>query len=304
MRRAIAAFVLLAAGCAAEFPNPMPQSIVVLGTAQDAGRPHIGCAKACCVTAAAQGQHERVASLALRSRRDAWWLVDATPDLPAQVRAMGSLPSGILLTHAHIGHYTGLMYLGREGLNARGMPVHCSEAMAEFLRENAPWDQLVRLGNVELRPFRSGERIVLDGERLSVEAIRVPHRDEYADTHAFGIRVEYLQPLLYLPDLDRWEDWERDLGDVAAAYPLWLVDGSFFSGDELGGRDMSVIPHPPVVTTMDLLEERVRAGRLEVWFTHLNHTNPLWDPESAAAHETARRGFGVARTGQLFRSSD
>lgn len=302
MIRAAAALALCVAACAsapAETATPPAGTaeIVVLGVAQDAGLPHLGCFRACCEAARASGRREPVAALGVRIHGGDWWLVDATPDLPAQVHAMGGLPRGILLTHAHVGHYTGLMYLGREGMNARALPVHCSAAMADFLRTNAPWDQLVRLGNVELRPFRSGDTFELAEGLLKIEAIRVPHRDEYADTHAFGIRLAEHRPLLYLPDLDRWEGWERERAALTAAYPIWLLDGSFFSGDELRGRAASEVPHPPVSVTMDLLQEQVHAGRLEVWFTHLNHTNPLWDAGSAAARETARRGFGVARAG-------
>lgn len=301
MKRAAAALSLLAAACAAPAaPAPGDPAIFVLGTAQDAGRPHLGCFKPCCEALRAERRTERVAALGVRGNDGRWWLVDATPDLPAQVHAMGSAPAGILLTHAHVGHYTGLMYLGREGAHALRMPVHCSEKMAAFLRENAPWDQLVRLGNIELRPFRSGETVALGGG-VRFTSFRVPHRDEYADTHAFGLHGAG-RPLLYLPDIDRWEDWSHDPRRLASLYPVWLVDGSFFSGDELGGRDMSEIPHPTVQHTMDVLEEEVHAGRLTVWFTHLNHTNPLWDAESAAARELARRGFHVARAGQQFTS--
>jgi pyrroloquinoline quinone biosynthesis protein B len=226
-----------------------------------------------------------------------WWLVDATPDLPEQVHRMGELPRGILLTHAHVGHYAGLIYLGREGLGARGIPVHCSEKMAEFLRANAPWDQLVRLGNVELRPFAAGATLALD-PWLEVEPARVPHRDEYADTHAFGIRLRGCLPLLWLPDLDRWSGWEDERNALLARYPALAVDGSFYSAGELDGRDLREIPHPPVVETMDLLARPGSPAR--VWFVHLNHTNPLWDEESEAAREVERRGFRVARRGEVL----
>jgi pyrroloquinoline quinone biosynthesis protein B len=267
---------------------------VILGVAQDAGFPHLGCFRECCETARREGRREPVAALGLIGERG-WWLVDATPDLPEQVHAMGELPRGILLTHAHVGHYAGLMYLGREGMNARGMPVHCSEAMAAFLRENAPWDQLVRLGNVELRPFRTGETLRLD-PWLEVQPERVPHRDEYADTHAFGIRLQGCRPALYLPDLDRWEGW--DAATLLRRYATLLVDGTFFSADELGGRDMSEIPHPTVTRSLDFLGDlAARGGPREIWFLHFNHSNPLLDPGSSEARAVAARGFRAARTG-------
>src|SRR5690606_25277372 len=57
---------------------------------------------------------------------------------------------GVLLTHAHMGHYVGLAHFGREAANTDRLPVWCTSKMAAFSRENAPWDQLVSLGNIEL----------------------------------------------------------------------------------------------------------------------------------------------------------
>ena len=200
---------------------------------------------------------------------------------------MGSMPQGILLTHAHIGHYTGLMYLGREGMNARGMPVYASAKMAEFLRSNAPWDQLVRLGNIELIPFTAGAPIGLD-PAIPVTAFEVPHRNEYADTHSFAIGG-----LLYVPDIDRWEGWQVPW----TSFDTLVVDGTFFNGAELPGRDLREIPHPSVEHTLELLG--ARSAQSPVWFTHLNHTNPLWDKDSQASREVLRNGFRVATPGDV-----
>lgn len=297
--RPAAALVLLAAGCAAANPRVMVcweriPDVISLGAAQDAGFPHLGCFRACCEGARTAGRREPVAALGIVGE-SGWWLVDATPDLPQQVHQMGSLPQGILLTHAHVGHYTGLMYLGREGLNAQRMPVYCSEKMAEFLRANAPWDQLVRLENIEIRPFQTGEILTPD-PWIQIEPIAVPHRNEYADTHALGIMLQDRRPLLYMPDLDRWESgWSQDPGALLNRFPTLVLDGTFYSADDLPGRDMSEIPHPPVVTTLEFLQ---RLGvPHQLWFTHLNHTNPLWDPHSAAAQEAQRIGYSVARSG-------
>lgn len=292
-RRLLLTLAPLAAGCGAfettiDCPPPQP-AVISLGAAQDAGFPHLGCFRPCCESARAEGRHEPVAALGIVGE-SGWWLVDATPDLPQQVHAMGSLPQGILLTHAHVGHYTGLMYLGREGMNARRMPVHCSAKMAEFLRTNAPWDQLVRLENVELRPFEAGADFAPDPWIL-IEPIAVPHRNEYADTHAFGIRVKGCAPLLYMPDLDRWESgWNQDPGDLLNRFPTLVLDGTFYSADDLGGRDMSEIPHPPILTTLEFL--RGLGMEHQLWFTHLNHTNPLWVADAEAAR--------VARAGEIL----
>ena len=79
-----------------------------------------------------------------------------------------------------------------------------------------------------------------------------------------------------------------------------LLDGSFYSADELPDRPVETIGHPLVVDTMNLLEGRVARGELEVHFTHLNHSNPLLDPESAPYAEVHDRGFAIARDGQFF----
>lgn len=279
----------------------MPRALL-LGAAQDGGIPHVGCGCSHCATAAARpAPSHRVAALAIVGRARRWWLVDATPDFPEQVRAMGTLPAGILLTHAHVGHYAGLMYLGREGLHSRDLPVWCSEAMAAFLRGNAPWSQLVELGEIQLRPFRSGEPVDLDGE-LSATPLRVPHRDELADTHAFLVEASGGRRLLYLPDIDGWEAWERDLPALAAGLDYLLLDGTFWSpAEEVPHRDPREIPHPPVPHTMDLLQPVLEARGCTVAFVHLNHSNPLWDAGSAAARAVRQRGFRVGSASDVFR---
>ena len=71
--------------------------------------------------------------------------------------------SGIFLTHAHMGHYTGLMWLGKEVMGAAKVPVHAMPRMAAYLRSNGPWSQLVKLENIELREMRAGEAVPMPG---------------------------------------------------------------------------------------------------------------------------------------------
>lgn len=279
---------------------------VVLGIAQDGGLPHIGCGQLACVRARADSaRRERVAALGLiddaEGRR---FLIDATPDLPSQIESLngGRRPrppidprrpvDGILLSHAHIGHYTGLMYLGREALGARGVPVYATARMARFLRDNAPWSQLVALGNIELRELEPERELSLTPS-LRLSARQVPHRDELSDTIGFVVRGPR-RSLLYVPDIDKWERWERPLEDEVANVDLALLDGTFSSAEELPGRSLAEIPHPLVSETMARLRRRAAlAGR--VLFIHLNHTNPLlWDP----ARRRELGAFRVAKDGE------
>lgn len=300
---------VLVAACATRPPSTVGATrptwrIVSLGCAQDAGFPHLGCFKPCCERARVAGRRESVAALAVESVDSGdWWLIDATPDLPAQIHARGRMPKGILLTHAHIGHYTGLMYLGREGMGTRGMRVYASRRMARFLTDNAPWSQLVALGNILFTEFDDGVPFDLKpGMRVVPHA--VPHRNEFADTHAFAF-----EDLLYVPDIDRWEDWRTEgmsAGAFRRPFEEWktlVVDGTFFDGGELPGRNMKEIPHPTVARTMELLADS-RATPI-VWFTHLNHTNPLWDSGSRASVLLASKGYRVAYAGlELWRTPD
>lgn len=283
--------------------------LVVLGTAQDGGLPHAGCSCERCARARARpARARRVASVAVVAGGQAW-LVDATPDLPAQLEALAEQTArprggvdrapvaGILLTHAHVGHYLGLAWLGFEALNTRELPVRASRRMAALLRASAPWDQLVRLGNIHLVEAAPGVAEELGGG-VRVTPLLVPHRDEYTDTLGFvfaGPRAR----ALYVPDSAPWRQWSRPLPAVLAdeGVDVALIDGCFYSPDELPGRDLSTLAHPLMLESMELLQPLVDAGRVRVIFTHLNHSNPATDPTSAAAAEVRRRGFEIAEEG-------
>ena len=278
---------------------PARVEAVVLGIAQDGGVPHLGCRQPLCVRARRDpSASRRVASLGLvdptAGRR---FVVDATPDFAAQVETLGGIPDGILLTHAHVGHYLGLALLGREVLGAKGMPVYCTPSMARFLKENGPWKRLVELGNITVREVTPGEKISLT-PRLSAVPIRVPHRDEDSDTVAYLVSGP-TRELLWLPDIDKWEKWDRTIERLVAERSLLaFVDGTFFSADEIPGRAIRDIPHPLVPETVSRFGT-APAAPAKVLFVHLNHTNRLlWD--ATARRELERKGFGIAEQGSRF----
>jgi pyrroloquinoline quinone biosynthesis protein B len=287
---ALAAVALIAAKA-----SPPRIEAVVLGIAQDGGVPHLGCRQKLCIEARSDPSKRRhVASLGLidgvSGKR---FLIDATPDFESQVSRLGGLPDGILLTHAHVGHYLGLALLGREVANTREMPVYCTASMAGFLRENRPWSRLVQSKNISIHEIEPDREFALT-ENLRVTALRVPHRDEDSDTVAYVVAGP-ARKLLWLPDIDKWEKWDRRIEDVLETVDVAFVDGTFFSADEIPGRSIAEIPHPLVPETVSLLSNETR--RAKIFFVHLNHTNRLlWDRK-----ETRRlldKGFGVAAEGQ------
>jgi pyrroloquinoline quinone biosynthesis protein B len=282
----------------------------VLGTAQDGGFPHAACEHEACRRARAGELAPRlVASLGLvLPATHEVFLIDATPDIRPQLDALRdvrTLPpdrvdrhpvDGIFLTHAHIGHYLGLAFLGFEAVHTSDLPVWATPRMAAFLTANGPWSQLVSLGNIALRPLASGEPVELSAG-VRVSAFQVPHRDEFSDTVAFVVRGPH-RTVLYVPDTDKWSTWAPPLLERLAGIDVALLDGSFYSTDELPGRSVEQIGHPLMGSTMDLLQQRVDAGHLAVYFTHLNHSNPALLPDSDARREIERRGFAVAAEGQ------
>jgi pyrroloquinoline quinone biosynthesis protein B len=301
-------FALQASGVPdAQLPQDRPL-LIVLGIAQDGGAPQAGCLRPCCADAWSDPtlRHDRTCLALVDPRRPSRWLFECTPDFPAQLHLLNRyMPpqvtpdlAGIFLTHAHIGHYTGLMYLGRESIGASGIPVHAMPRMREFLTRNGPWNQLVRLKNIELRPLEADRPVQL-GADLHVTPLVVPHRDEFSETVAFRIKGPS-RTALFLPDIDKWDRWERPINDVIASVDVAFVDGCFFSEGELPGRDMSQIPHPTIRESMRLMSVLGAEHRNKVHFIHLNHTNPALRPDSEASREIAHAGFRVARKGDII----
>ena len=292
--------------------------VYILGVAQDGGYPHAGCTKRCCSLAWQNpGMRRYVTSLAVvDSVNGKWWLVEATPDITDQLQYFNQLtqarykylPEGIFITHAHIGHYTGLMQLGREVMNTKAMPVYVMPKMKQFLQNNGPWSQLVTLGNIKLmdltertcNPFTDAIPITAPG--LSVTAIRVPHRDEYSETVGFYILL-HNRSYFFVPDIDKWEKWNKeDIRQRASLADVTLVDGTFYRDGEIPGRNISEVPHPFVTETMALFKKDTGAYASpkvtnKVFFIHFNHTNPIMWEEDAAA-DVKNAGFNIAIQGE------
>ncbi len=322
---ALATAALLAAAAACSAPSSEGKSpaggegelgagpyVLVLGTAQDGGLPHAACRCTRCDAARRDPERRRaIASLAvvIPATRETY-LIDATPDVREQLDALprrdpsaaGGVDraplSGVLLTHAHLGHYTGLSFFGFEAIHTQGLPVFCTPRMARYLRENGPWSQLVGLGNVALREVLPGAPFPL-GPGVTARAVPVPHRDEFSDTVGFILEGPSRRTL-YIPDTEPWERWASPVEELLQDVDLAILDGTFYSTDELPGRDVASIGHPLIASTMDRLEALVASGSTRVVFTHLNHSNPALDPGSEERKELERRGFAVLEDGDVL----
>ncbi len=282
--------------------DPSGPYLQVLGIAQDAGYPQAGCARTCCEKVhRGEAQTRMPTCLALiEPRRQQAWLFEATPRFPEQLHQLSlNAPTaklkGLFLTHGHIGHYAGLMYLGREAMGAAALPVYAMPRMAEFLRHNGPWDQLVRLNNIAIRPLAADTATRLS-EDLRVTPFLVPHRDEYTET--VGYLIEGPQrKVVFIPDIDKWERWSRPIEELVAEVDRLYLDGTFFDGAELPGRDMAEIPHPFISESMKRFAALPAEARAKIIFIHFNHTNAALLPESQTSAQVLAAGFGLAREG-------
>ncbi len=282
-------------------------SLAVLGVAQDAGKPQISVHSDGAWTDPSKAKLATSLGL-IDSSNQTRYLFDATPDIKQQLYDLDQLDDGrgfaldgIFLTHGHMGHYLGLAHLGREAMGAKSVPVYAMPKMAGYLRDNGPWNQLVALKNIDLRDLSDGDSISL-GSELTVTPFQVPHRSEYTETVGYRIAIQ-TRSAIYLPDIDSWTAWEAEGGSLEALVvenDRLYLDATFFSGAELPGRDMSLIPHPTISTTLGKLSHLPADDRAKIHFTHMNHSNPAHNKTSEAFREVQIKGFVVAQKGDVY----
>lgn len=283
-------------------------SLLVLGITQDAGYPQINCYKPHCMSAWEDYSKRRLASsLAVIDKISKQkFLFEATPDIKLQLYRLYKVApdpeytlAGILLTHGHMGHYSGLMHFGREAAATRDLPVYVMPRMKKYLSQNGPWSQLVKLDNIVLREMKNNQPTLLNA-RISITPIAVPHRDEFTETVGFKI-VGPNKTALFIPDIDKWQRWQLDIRKIISQVDYAFVDGTFFSANELSNRNMREIPHPLVTESMKLFKTLSVKDKQKIIFIHFNHSNPLLHDGTVAGRSAQqmviKAGFRYAREG-------
>jgi pyrroloquinoline quinone biosynthesis protein B len=282
--------------------------LIVLGTTQDAGSPQLGCEKECCLPLYQHPDNDRkVVSLGVVDQvQHRSFLFEATPDITAQLTELSHLaayegqymPSGIFITHAHIGHYTGLMYLGKEAADAPQVPVYVMPRMKVHLEQNKPWEQLIANGNIEIRGLANQAETRLT-PNFRVRPILVPHRDEYSETVGY-VLIGPEKKALFIPDIDKWDRWDSNIVSELANVDYAFIDATFYDANELPGRDMSLIPHPFVQESIEIFRDIPASEKAKIHFIHFNHTNPLLNPESEESRQLLSEGFNIATIHDVF----
>mgnify|MGYP000503887704 FL=1 len=281
----------------------MRNYVKVLGTIQDGGFPQIDCNKACCLNQWQSPKKKFVSSIAVVDETEKkQWIIDASPEIKFQTKLLKEKTNikdieGIFLTHAHIGHYTGLMYYGNEAAGLRDLRVYAMPKMKKFLENNGPWNHLLKQRNIKLIKLSKNKTINISAN-LKIKPFLVPHREDYSETVGFEIATSE-KKLIYIPDIDNWEKWDISITELIKNIDFALVDGTFFSEREIE-RDISLIPHPLVKDSLKLFSYLKATERNKIIFTHFNHTNPLIDESSKEHREVLSKGFRIAKEGDNF----
>ena len=286
----------------------LDEFIISLGTAQDGGYPHIGCIDYCCKKVEDNPDLKRlIASISIvDSSKEKFWIIDISPDINNQLRLLSkyikkfdsSSFSGIFLTHAHIGHYAGLLNLGLEALNLSSVPVYVFPRMKLFLKGNSMFRQLIDNKNIILKDMNESIDISLT-KNISISAFFVPHRNELSETVGYRIKSRK-KSIIYIPDIDSWEDWDTDLNELIKNNDILILDGTFYTKSEIKNRDIKKIPHPSIKNSMDIMNINIIEERNKIYFTHLNHTNKVLDETSKEYNKVITSGYNILTDKKIF----
>ena len=282
------------------------QYLTVLGITQDGGYPHIGCQKECCANFYnGKNSKKSVSSLGLVDLENQQkWLFDATPDMHTQLAALEQhhvkkekIIDGVFLTHAHIGHYSGLMYFGREALGKKNIKVYTMPKMRTYLTNNGPWSQLVSLQNISLQNLQHDSTMVVN-KKLKVTPFIVPHRDEFSETVGYKIESSK-KSALFIPDIDKWSRWEQSIIEEVKKVDYAFLDATFMDQKEVK-RAMTEVPHPFIEETISLFKNESLDTKNKIIFIHFNHTNPTLQKESKERKKIEQLGFQFAKEGDCY----
>ena len=200
------------------------QTLVVLGTLQDGGSPHMGCVKSCCAT---ERPNDYVVSLGVIDESK-HFLFDASPDIVSQTNYHSPFPRkevGDFFDACSHGTLCRSNSFGKRIGKHKKTPVYVMPRMEKFLRNNGPWNQLIDLENISIQPIQNKIPVSVS-PRLTVTPLVVPHRDEFSETVGFLITGQSKR-VLYIPDIDKWDLWETDINELLTQVDYAFLDATF-----------------------------------------------------------------------------
>jgi pyrroloquinoline quinone biosynthesis protein B len=183
-------------------------------------------------------------------------------------------------------------------MGTKNIPVFALPRMQKYLTEHGPWKQLVELKNIQLIPLEADVPIQI-ADWFEVTAIKVPHRDEFSETAGFIVKGN-VKSFFYLPDIDKWEKWDRSIEKYISETNYSFLDGTFYNAMELPGRNMSEIPHPFIIESMERWKDLPLIEKNKIHFIHLNHTNPLLQNDHPYKKNLLLSGYNIAKMGDIY----
>ncbi len=295
--------------------------IRVLGSGAGGGFPQWNCNCPNCsgLRAGSLNAHPRTqSSITVSANGTDWALINASPDIRAQIQdfqplqpGRGTRDSGIravLLIDSQIDHTTGLLSL-REGSR---LELYCTEMVHQDLTEGFPvlrmlehycgvnWHPI----NPE-QPFRMEQVSGIEFTAVALSSKAPPYSPHRQDPHPgdnIGLQLRSLasgQSLFYAPGLGAFKPHLQPYLEQADCL---LVDGTFWSEDEMsrrgiGDRPASSMGHLPQSGPGGMMERLSTLPAERKILIHINNTNPILDEDSAERAQLAAAGIEVACDG-------
>ncbi len=266
-------------------------------------------------------------SIAVSSDGKAWALINASPDIRAQINTFPAIqPSNqpgdalratgiaaVVLMDSQIDHVTGLLSL-REG---RRLTVYCTPQVQHDLTISLPLFPVLRhYLALELRPIDPSDKAgftvdSVDGLHFTAVAVHSkapPYSSHRYNPHvgdhiALLIRDECSRrSLLYAPGLGHLDaQLAVHLADADCA----LLDGTFWREDEMcamgfsdqHAADMGHLPQSGEHGLIAALRDFPKPRKLLI---HVNNTNPILNEDSPERHQLAAADIEVAYDGLEF----
>ncbi len=280
-------------------------TVTILGIAQDAGIPQAGCSCERCLNAHDNPELKRYpVSIGIQGVDGSKHLIEVTKNLSEQLRTWSKnkiegnifIPDSVTITHLHLGHIEGIGQFGKPVMGIKNLPIYLSQKNNDSIQERNDIKLMIKEENIKLiseNNFRP-----MNDCGFTLEFIPIPHRSELGDTSAILIKGPK-KNLLFLPDQDSWSE-TLDSFSVKSIRALLtslrvdiaLVDGTFWNLNELPGRDLSKIPHPTIEESIRRLGIK-KINDPDIFFIHLNHSNPVNDHDSEERNLVESYGWGI-----------
>jgi pyrroloquinoline quinone biosynthesis protein B len=292
----------------------------VLGSAAGGGVPQWNCACDNCSAARAGRRVQRTQSgLAVSADGDRWLLLNCSPDIGSQIQAFAPLHprkprgtpiAGMLFTDANVDHLGGLATLRQSG--EHHFIVRSSAVVRAIATAQAAYAPFAQSPHRWLEspldvPCEAASEDDIVGNQLAVRAISVPGTTPGYDGRRCmpGAVVAY-----EISDLDRknrllfapvFSSVDDALRAAIASAQVAFIDGTFYTADELVAQHLlpkraESLGHQSVGGVGGTLEQ-LRGIGTRIIFTHLNNSNPMLEPSSAASQGIREAGAEIAYDG-------